>query len=191
MTNSTDDRRADRLGIVVHGHRDGNAVAQRPRISAECLARVRAAERATDRFTPTDVLLCGAGAPGFPSEARQMADAWLEPRARIWLDEDSVDSAQNAQRALQWAEIIGATQLLVVSSWWHLRLPAYYRPFRSRGVAVRHARTRRLDRVVRHVAHELRYLPRALRRGPLLDVQMPDGGPVLYRGVGPAEDLAA
>jgi uncharacterized SAM-binding protein YcdF (DUF218 family) len=120
--------RPRRLGVIVHGHRDGNAIGARRWISQECLARLRAAERATDRHGATDVLLCGAGVPGFPSEARQMALAWHGPQARLWLDEDSTDTAENAQRALQWTGMIDATRLLVVSSWWHVRLAAYYRP---------------------------------------------------------------
>jgi hypothetical protein len=65
----------------VHGHRDGNAVGGRPWISEECAARVRAAECAARRQAVADVLLCGAGAPGFPSEALQMARAWSVRRA--------------------------------------------------------------------------------------------------------------
>lgn len=150
-----------RLGVIVHGHRDGNAVGGRPWISLECMARLRAAERAVERYGAQDVLFCGAGVAGFPSEARQMARAWRGPCARLWLDEQSADTAENALQALRWMGMIQAVRLLVVSSWWHFRLVAYYRPFRSHGVSVRHVSTRRCDRVLRHLAHELRYAPRA------------------------------
>jgi uncharacterized SAM-binding protein YcdF (DUF218 family) len=150
------------VGVVVHGHRDGNAVGGRPWISSECLARLRAAERAAARHAATDVLLCGAGVLGFASEARQMACAWRGPRVRLWLDQDSADSAENARQALRWTRTTGVTRLVVVSSWWHVRLRVYYRPFRALGVSVRHVGARRRDRVLRHLAHELRYMPRAL-----------------------------
>jgi uncharacterized SAM-binding protein YcdF (DUF218 family) len=172
--------KASRLGVVVHGHRDGNAVGGRQWISTECLARLRAAERAAERRGASDVLFCGAGAPGHPSEARQMAAAWRGPRVRLWLDEDSADTAENAQRVLQWTRRIDATQLIVASSWWHVRLTVYYRPFGRLGIAVRQARTRRCDQLVHHLAHELRYLPRALRCGHGLDHDAPGPGPVPY-----------
>jgi uncharacterized SAM-binding protein YcdF (DUF218 family) len=151
------------VAVIVHGHRDGNAVGGRPWISEECLARLRVAERAAEHPRVRDVLLCGAGASDHPSEALQMARAWRGPAVRLWLDEDSTDSAENAQRALTWMESLGTRHLLVVSSWWHLRLALYYRPFKAMGFVVHHATTHRCDRALSHLAHELRYLPRALR----------------------------
>ena len=149
--------------VIVHGHREGNAPGGRREISRECLARVRAAERAARRHEADVVLFCGAGAPGHPSEARQMADEWQGPEIEVRLDERSEDTAQNAVEALAWARALRATRLIVVSSWWHLRLLLYYRGRRFGHLEVRYARTRRLHRIVRHLWHELRYAPAALR----------------------------
>jgi uncharacterized SAM-binding protein YcdF (DUF218 family) len=158
------------LAVIVHGHRDGNAVGGHPWISEECLARLRVAERAAADPRVSDVLLCGAGASGHPSVALQMADAWRGPAVRLWLDEHSTDTAENARRALTWMESIRTRNVLVVSSWWHLRLRLYYRPFKAMGFVVHHATTHGCDRVLSHLAHELRYLPRALRASHRLPV---------------------
>lgn len=154
---------AARPALVVHGHREGNAVGDRPWISAECRARLRVAETAALRHEIGQVLLSGSGKSGYPSEARQMAAAWNLRGVRVALDEESDDSAANAEAALSWAHAIGATQLVVVSSWWHLRLLIYYWSRQRGGLSVRYARTRRWDGVASHLLHELRYLPRALR----------------------------
>jgi uncharacterized SAM-binding protein YcdF (DUF218 family) len=148
--------------LIVHGHRDGNAVGGRPEISEECVARVRAAERAATACGSRHVLFCGAGADGHPSEAAQMARIWHGPPLELQLDERSSDSAENAHEAATWARALGARELVVVSSWWHLRLRLYYRGPALRGVAVRHVVAWRCDRIARHLWHELRYLPRVL-----------------------------
>jgi len=126
--------------VVVHGHRDGNAPGGRTQISRECLARVRAAERAARRHGSEAVLFCGAGAPGHASEAQQMARAWKGLDVRMLLDERSEDTAQNADEAIVWAREIGTTELILVSSWWHVRMLVYYGGRRFRGVTVRHAK---------------------------------------------------
>lgn len=150
------------VGLVVHGHREGHAAGGNVAISDECLARLRVAEAAVARYGVRDVLLCGAGAPGHPSEASQMAQAWRGQRVRLWLDETSTDSAENAVQALRWTQLARKRELLVVSSWWHLRLALYYRPFRAQGVVVHHLKARRTTGAWAHIAHELRHLPRAL-----------------------------
>jgi uncharacterized SAM-binding protein YcdF (DUF218 family) len=150
--------------VVVHGHREGNAAGGMPWISDECLARVRAAERAATRYRATRVLFCGAGEKGFPSEAAQMSQAWRGPRVRHFLDERSKTTAQNAEEALRWATQLGVTRLIVVSSWWHVRLSIYYRPFARVGIAVQRTRSWRCRRIVTYLQHELRYLPEALWR---------------------------
>ncbi len=149
--------------IIVHGHRDGNAPGGHPHISDECIARVRAAEAAARRFGCELVLFCGAGATGHASEARQMAAIWRGPRIRALLDERSEDSEQNAQEALAWSHRLDARDLIVVSSWWHLRLRLYYAKRVGREIRVRHVSSRRCERILSHLAHELRYAPRALR----------------------------
>lgn len=148
--------------LVVHGHRDGNAVGDQPWISAECRARVRVAEAAANRYGISDVLFSGSGKSGYPSEARQMAEDWSCGIVRIALDEQSADSAENAAAAISWARAIGATELVVVSSWWHFRLSVYYWSLQLHAPQIHYARTRRLDRVTSHLLHELRYLPRAM-----------------------------
>jgi DUF218 domain-containing protein len=148
--------------LVVHGHRPGNAVGGHPWISPECIARVRAAERAARRHGVERVLLSGSGADGFPSEARQMARAWALDDISPTLDEASTDSAENARSALRWAKEIEARELLVVSSWWHLRLLVYYRGRERTPLGVRHVRAWRCDGVVTHILHEIRYFPRAI-----------------------------
>jgi hypothetical protein len=154
----------DRPLLVVHGHREGNAVGGEPGISRECMARVRAAERAARRARCAFVLFCGAGAPGEPSEAHQMAAIWRGPPVWALLDERSTDSAENADEALIWRDAVGASSLLIVSSWWHLRLALYYRAPRFDGIPVGHVRTRRVGGTVAgHLGHELRYAGLAWR----------------------------
>lgn len=159
-----DRRRARAPGdclLVVHGHRDGNAVGGRGEISREAFARVRRAERVARRVGVRQVLFCGAGAPGHLSEARQMATRWRGPAVEILLDERSTDTAENAAEAVSFAHTLGARDLIVVSSWWHIRARAYYRGIS--GVNVRHASCWRWERPLRHLLHELRYLPRVRR----------------------------
>jgi len=149
--------------VVVHGHRDGNAIGGQARISDECVARVRAAEDMARRLRSELLLLCGAGAPGHPSEARQMAAIWQGPAIRAFLDERSADTAENAREARAWFDALEASELIVVSSWWHLRLRGYYGGRAFRHVPIHHIRTRRCDHVVDHLVHELRYAPRMWR----------------------------
>jgi hypothetical protein len=124
---------------------------------------VRRAERLAGRCGIAQVLFCGAGALGHPSEARQMAGIWRGPPVAKLLDERSTDTAENAAEALSWARTLDVTELIVVSSGWHLRLPLYYLGRRFRGLNVRHARSWRCDRIAGHLWHELRHLPRACR----------------------------
>ena len=158
--------------LVVHGHRDGNAVGDQPWISAECRARLRVAEATARRRRIEHVLLSGSGKRGYPSEARQMAEAWRCRHVTVSLDEQSSDSAENASAAISWAREICATELVVVSSWWHIRLFVYYLPHHRHALTIRYAWTRRWDSVISHLLHELQYLPRAV----LLLSQRPDNG---------------
>lgn len=166
-----------RIALVVHGHRDGNHTGGRFAISDECAWRVCAAERAATRCGVDDVLLSGAGAPGGTSEAAQMASIWSVPGPRLWLDEASVDSAQNAAAALRWVRYLGARELLVVSSWWHIRLYIYYGGPAFKHLQVRHVRSRRCSRALRHLSHEVRYLPQAMRVGSSRLPPGPDARP--------------
>jgi uncharacterized SAM-binding protein YcdF (DUF218 family) len=155
---------AKRRLLVVHGHRVGNAPGGRASISEECVVRVRRAERAARSESIDFVLFSGAGMAGHPSEALQMAMLWQGPRLRAYLDERSTDTAENVEQTLLWARKLGATDLLVVSSWWHLRLFGLYNRRRCCGVRVRHARAWRFDDVFGHLMRELRGLPMLWRR---------------------------
>jgi len=156
-----------RVLLVVHGHRIGNADGGQSRISQECVARIRRAERAAHSLHIDFVLFSGAGAPGHASEARQMAELWKGPPLPIYLDERSRDTAENVEQTLLWARQLGASELLVVSSWWHLRLFAYYSGSRIGGLTVRHARSWRWDGVVGHLWRELRGVPDLWRQRAL------------------------
>jgi uncharacterized SAM-binding protein YcdF (DUF218 family) len=90
-----------------------------------------------------------------------MAARWRGPAVDVLLDERSTDTAENAAEALSFAHSLDVRDLIVVSSWWHIRARAYYR--RSSGVNVRHTSCWRWDRPLRHLLHELRYLPRVRR----------------------------
>jgi uncharacterized SAM-binding protein YcdF (DUF218 family) len=177
--------------LVVHGHRDGNAVGGPAEISSECVARVRAAEQAARRYRSELVLFCGAGAPGHPSEARQMAAIWEGAQVQAFLDERSADTAENASEARRWFHALGASALIVVSSWWHVRLLGYYGGPAFRGIPVGHVRTTRCDRVFSHLAHELRYAPRVWRlrnarpdrRRTALDITASDSTDDQARGI--------
>lgn len=153
-----------RVLLVVHGHRIGNADGGRSRISQECIARIRRAERVVRDARVDIVLFSGAGSPGHPSEARQMADLWEGPPLPSCLDELSRDTAENVEQTLLWAQKLGATELVVVSSWWHFRLYGYYSAARIRGLVVRHARSWRWDGIVGHLWRELRGVPELWRQ---------------------------
>lgn len=93
-----------------------------------------------------------------------MADLWSGPAVRLWLDEMSTDSTEN-EASLRWAQELGASELIVVSSWWHLRLPLSCRGARGLGIKVRWKSSKRMSGLSGHLRRELRYLPRALRHG--------------------------
>jgi uncharacterized SAM-binding protein YcdF (DUF218 family) len=57
-----------------------------------------------------------------------MAKVWALPNVEFRLTRRApiTDTAENAQAAFIWADEIRARELLVVSSWSHLRVFAYY-----------------------------------------------------------------
>jgi hypothetical protein len=103
-----------------------------------------------------------------------MAGIWQGPRVELLLNERSNDSAENAERAAVWAHALAVQNVIVVSSWWHVRLGLYYRGQAFRGVSVCRVRTRRCRRIARHLGHELRYLPRVRRTRSALDLAVAD-----------------
>jgi hypothetical protein len=102
--------------LVVHGHREGSAADGNLRISQECVSRVHRALQFARAKRVGAVLMCGGGVPGFPSEARQMAVLWDLPDVPVYVEEQSTDTAENTREALHWASLLGATELVVVSS---------------------------------------------------------------------------
>jgi uncharacterized SAM-binding protein YcdF (DUF218 family) len=92
-----------------------------------------------------------------------MADIWQGPPIRACLDELSVDTVGNVDETLRWARKLGATELLVVSSWWHVRLLALYSRRPSPRLLVRHERLWRWHGVPGHLVRELRGLPQLVR----------------------------
>lgn len=118
--------------LVVHGHRDpGDHI-----ISDECMRRVRAAKD----VRADAIIFSGRGADGYVSEARQMLERviadWPDPfehgfpapfdRTVMWdgrtclLEEDSENTAQNARLSMRLALVARATDVVVVTSWWHV-----------------------------------------------------------------------
>jgi uncharacterized SAM-binding protein YcdF (DUF218 family) len=106
------------------------------------------------------VLFCGAGVPGHPSEARQMAELWDGPAIFPLLDERSRNTAENIDEVAAWSRALHIDELVVVSSWWHLRLWLHYRARRFRGMRTRYVPTWRCHRVLRHLVNELWSLAR-------------------------------
>jgi uncharacterized SAM-binding protein YcdF (DUF218 family) len=98
--------------VVVHGHRDPGCT----RISEECARRVAAA----DGIAANVAVYSGAGIAGERSEALQMFHAARTPRRRVRLEQRSEDTAENARFGMREALVVGATHVVVVTSWWHV-----------------------------------------------------------------------
>jgi hypothetical protein len=143
--------------VVVLGHRDSIAHgAQHALISRACVRRVRRAQRAVSEFDAQLVVLTGYGQDNHPSEAAQMAACWNGPSVDMALEEKAENTAQNAALVLPLLLTRDITDVVVVSSMWHLRVPWYFRPYRSWGISCRFLPAVDFDRVARRVAHEAR-----------------------------------
>lgn len=102
--------------LVVHGHRDPGCI----RISAECKLRAYAAAKERANV----LVLSGAGVAGERSEATQMAAIVLRVPGsrfdRVLLEQHSTCTQENARNSMRHAVRLGATNVVVVTSWWHV-----------------------------------------------------------------------
>jgi hypothetical protein len=144
--------------MIIHGHRDGNAIGGRADISDECVGRVRCAEKMARRHRVSHVIFCGVGAPGALSEAEQMAQIWQGPQVEKIIEDQSIDTAWNASCALPLVQKIGADEVMVVSSCWHIRLPLYYRPYRHFEIKCRFRGCVRRGNYLAFLIHEVKYM---------------------------------
>jgi glucosamine-6-phosphate deaminase len=126
---------SDRV-LVVLGHRERGISAEH-RISAESRARLRHALRLARRRPVRAVVLTGYTSTGGLSEAEQMKSAWDESVAPALLEVAGRDTAENASRSLPILLALGeAPHVIVVSSFWHLRVPWFFAPYRRFGLRV-------------------------------------------------------
>ena len=101
--------------IVVLGYSDGGRGALHP-IGAARLARAAEVSTADDV-----VVLSGwARAPGTQSEAHLMAAAWTGSAAEVVVDPDARSTVGNAFNALNDIDRVGAREIVVVTSRWHV-----------------------------------------------------------------------
>ena len=83
-----------------------------------CAARLAAAEQAAEA-ADTVVLSGWARHPGRVSEAALMQAAWTRPDVVLVADGDARSTAGNARAVAAAAREAGATDVVVVTSWWH------------------------------------------------------------------------
>ena len=122
--------------LVVLGHRDPGISAEHT-ISAESRARLRRGLRLAHRRPVRAVVLTGYTSTGGLSEAEQMKSAWDEHVAPALLEVAGRDTAENASRTLPILLALGeASQVTVVSSPWHLRVPWFFAPYGKFGFDV-------------------------------------------------------
>ena len=82
-----------------------------------CAARLAAAERVAD---PDAVLFSGAARHGGPlSEASLMRAAWHGADVPLHVDTSARTTAGNAAGVASLARQLGATEVVIVTSWWH------------------------------------------------------------------------
>ena len=154
---------AGRHVVIVLGHRDPEVPGWR--ISADCLARLRAAERLVAAGGVDAVILSGGGLDG-DGEARQMAAAWRGPAVPLILEELSRNTAENAARSLPLLRAIpGVRRVTVVTSSWHLpRAALLFSTYGRRGYEVRmRGAPEGVAAAARHLVPELRRVRAAWR----------------------------
>jgi|1186.fasta_scaffold19938_3 uncharacterized SAM-binding protein YcdF (DUF218 family) len=119
-----------RLGmrlVVVLGYSAWRGAALHP----VCAARLAvAAELASEDDT---VLLSGR------PEASLMRGAWTGPEARVLCDGEARVTAESAAHVARLARELEASEVVIVTSWWHCRRAAVFfrRALRGSGIAVR------------------------------------------------------
>ena len=85
-----------------------------------CAARLAAAE-AIAREEDVVLLSGWSRRTTREAEAELMARAWRGPAVRIVRDADARHTAENAVAVRRVAGAVGATEIVVVTSWWHRR----------------------------------------------------------------------
>jgi glucosamine-6-phosphate deaminase len=155
--------RAARHAVIVLGHRDPGRSPEH-RISHESLERLQRAERLVARDPARAVVLTGYTSTGGLSEAEQMAAAWTDPEVPFLLEVAGIDTAFNAARSLPLVQALGGIErVTVVTSFWHVRTPYFFAPYRERGLTVRLRAEWRGTTWPRMLAGELLKLPGAPR----------------------------
>jgi hypothetical protein len=152
---------SDRV-VVVLGHREPGISAEH-RISAESRARLRHAVALARRHPVRAAVLTGYTSTDGLSEAEQMKTTWDESLAPALLEVAGRDTAENASRSLPIVLALGAREVVVVSSAWHVRVPWFFAPYRRYGLRVRY-RPELHGPWLRMLGEELRQAPRAPRR---------------------------
>ncbi len=118
--------------VAVLGFSAGRSAGLHP-VCAARLARAAELARADDV-----VMLSGwARARGAESEAHLMSGAWSGPPARLVLDDGARHTAENASHAAQVARVLGARELVLVTSRWHAPRAALMFRWFLRGTGVR------------------------------------------------------
>jgi DUF218 domain len=118
--------------VAVLGFSDGRS--ELHRVAAARLRRAEGETRAGDV-----VLLSGwARGRGGRSEAELMAEAWRGPQVELALARDAHTTYGNARTAVETAVKIGADEIVLVTSSWHLRRAAslFRAAVRGTGIAL-------------------------------------------------------
>ena len=122
--------------LVVLGHRDPGIDTEH-RVSFQSRARLRRARRLAVRSPVRAAVLTGYTTTGGLSEAEQMKGAWDESAGPALLEVAGRNTAENASRSLPILLALGeAPRVTVVSSFWHIRVPWFFAPYRRYGLRV-------------------------------------------------------
>jgi glucosamine-6-phosphate deaminase len=151
---------SDRV-LVVLGHRDPG-ISPEHRVSAQSRARLRRARRLAEGTPVRAAVLTGYTSTGGLSEAEQMKAAWDEHAAPALLEVAGRNTAENASRSLPIVLALGEVRhVVVVSSWWHVRVAWFFAPYRRFGLQVSQRRSFARRGWPRLLLRELREAPRA------------------------------
>jgi glucosamine-6-phosphate deaminase len=122
--------------LVVLGHRDPGIDSEH-RVSFQSRARLRRARRLAERHPVRAAVLTGYTTTAGLSEAEQMKTAWDEHAAPALLEVAGRNTAENSARSLPILLALGeARHVTVVSSFWHIRVPWFFSPYRRFGLEV-------------------------------------------------------
>jgi glucosamine-6-phosphate deaminase len=126
-------RSSDRA-VIVLGHRERGS--PEDRISGESRSRIDRAVAECDRHPPRAVILTGyTRTESGLSEAEQMKAEWPLPHVPALLEDAGRNTAENATRSLPLIRAIGdIRRVIVVTSFWHVRTPYFFAPYRTFGL---------------------------------------------------------